>query len=200
MSNTRNRFFTGIIFLLVAEVLTIISSTGLYSFFPDVFYVLTTIVSSCVRLLAFGFLIAGLAIMYPCSRYIRRAFYMAIIIAGIETVYIPLLFLGSIVTYFSASIEFILQILILYNCIDGIASYFDRLGDRDRFYLGGRIRSIVAFFIGLACLVSWLNLLPFDIFKTNGADKVISFSVALLEACGHGVFTYYLIRSCKRDY
>lgn len=200
MVNTRKRFFSGIIFLIIGEILSIFSITGLYTFFPLEIYLLTFVLASIARVFALGLIIAGLAIMFPCSKFIKRAFFLSIALVALRSAMIPLFIFDSVLAKIIPAIEFVLEIFIIYNSIDGIASYFDRLGDRDRFYLGGRIRNIVAFFIGVACVLSWLQFLPLEQLKTETAFYIISFSVAVLEGCGHAAYIYYLFRSCKRDF
>lgn len=200
MSNTRKRFFTGIIFLLIGEILAVLTSFDYFGFIPGVEGIIAGALNMAARGIAATVTLAGLVLMYPCSKYIRIAMFIKLGIALTELASIALSVLNPILFMFLPSAIFIAEIFALYNTIDGIASYFDRLGDRERFYLGGRIKGFVSFFITIACVVSWLDLIPIDAFQTDGASTVIAIVTSFFETCAHIVFVFYLIKSCKRSY
>lgn len=207
----RKKFFTGVGLLLAGEIL---SALGIYEIAQIFNFQVLTWLCPLLNLAGEICIFIALAILFPCSKHFRIAFFINLGLAAVLSLTtledaVLLLYSNvginniSVIEYFSYAyvpLESILRILIIYRILSGMSTYFYRLGDSKREYLGDKISRIFTSVLFVRICFYVISI----IVERNTLNTVIPYIcdigalVALLVA--HGVFIYYLIISTNEDF
>lgn len=159
-----------------------------------------TLVPVC-RIAAYSFFIAACIVSWGASKFLKTSMLAMIGALISRIVWFVLLFfdVNTVVIGIFYAIETAAFFFGLYNAVDGIASYHDRIGNRRIFNLAVNLRPVIVYGIALAYGISWVSTINV-IYENETLYNVISLAAGIVEACSLIVFIYYLIKSFKTDY